>query len=164
MIYEEIFKEFELKGIRYLVAGGIAVNIFGYVRMTMDLDIMVDLSDKNLSKLVEVMEKFGYTPRVPVDPHEILSKEKRDEWINKKAAVVFTFVNLGSPFKHIYIFLSNPIDFEEAYFKRELMVIGGVKVIVISIDDLIKMKTISGRPRDIEDIQHLERIKILKGL
>lgn len=164
MIYEEIFREFELKGVRYLVSGGIAVNIYGYVRMTMDLDIMVDLSDQNLSKLVEVMDKFDYTPRVPVNRHEILSKEKRDEWINKKGAVVFTFINQGSPYKQIDIFLSNPIDFEEAYLRRALIVIGGVKVSIVSIDDLIRMKASVGRPRDIEDIHHLKRIKRVKGV
>ena len=42
MIYEEIFKEFESVGVRYLVVGGMAVNLFGYARLTMDMDIMVD--------------------------------------------------------------------------------------------------------------------------
>jgi hypothetical protein len=70
MIYEEIFKEFELRGVRYLVVRGMAVNLYGYIRLTMYLDIMVDLSDKNLSKVVDATEKFGYTPRVPVNPHE----------------------------------------------------------------------------------------------
>lgn len=163
MIYEEIFKEFELRGVRYLVVGGMAVNLYGYVRLTMDLDIMVDLSDKNLSTLVDVMEKFGYTPRVPVNPHEFISEEKRDEWIKEKGAVVFTFIDLKKPFKQIDIFLSNPIDFEEAYSRREVMTIGGAKVSIASIDDLIKMKAATARPRDMEDIHHLERIKALKG-
>ena len=163
MIYEEIFKEFELRGVRYLVVGGMAVNLYGYVRLTMDLDIMVDLSDKNLSKVIDVMEKFGYTPRVPVNPHEFISEEKRDKWIKEKGAVVFTFIDLKKPFKQIDIFLSNPIGFEEAYSRRAVMTIGGAKVSIASIDDLIKMKAATARPRDMEDIHHLERIKALKG-
>jgi hypothetical protein len=157
MIYEEIFKEFELKDVRYLVVGGMAVNLYGYVRLTVDLDIMADLSEINLSKITEVMEKFGYTPRVPVNPHEFLSDEKRQDWIKKKGAVVFTFIDLNEPFKHIDIFLS-----EEAYSRKELMTIGGVKVSIVSIDDLIKLKSLSGRPRDMEDIDHLERIRALR--
>ena len=42
------------------------------------------------------------------------------------------------------------------------MTIGDVKLSIASIDDLIKMKSSTGRPRDIEDIHHLERIKALK--
>jgi len=163
MIYVEIFTEFDLRGIRYLVVGGMAVNLYGYVRLTMDLDIMVDLSDRNLSKVVGVMEKFGYTPRAPVNPHEFISKEKRDEWIKEKGAVVFTFIDLTKPFKHIDIFLRNPVDFEEAYSRREVMTIAGAKVSIASIDDLIKMKASTGRPRDMEDVHHLERIKALQG-
>lgn len=163
MIYEELFREFQLRGVRYLVVGGIAVNIYGYVRMTVDLDIMADLSDENLSKVVNVMEKFDYTPRVPVNPHEFIFEEKRDQWIKEKGAVVFTFIDLKKPFKHVDIFLRNPIDFKEAYSRRELMTIGGVKVSLASIDDIIKMKASTGRPRDMEDIHHLERIKALRG-
>ncbi len=162
MIYEEIFKEFELRGVRYLVVGGLAVNLYGYVRLTMDLDIMVDLSDENLSKIVNVMETFGYTPRVPVNPHEFISKEKRDEWIEQKGAIVFTFIDLKSPFKHVDIFLSNPMNFEAAYSRREVMTIGGVRIDTASIDDLIEMKRSAGRPRDMEDANHLERIKMLR--
>jgi hypothetical protein len=159
MIYQGIFKEFELRDVRYLVVGGMAVNLYGYVRLTVDLDIVVDLSEKNLSKIIEVIEKFGYTPRVPVNPHEFLSDEKRNEWIKKKGAVVFTFIDLKEPFKHIDIFLRNPMNFEEAYSRRELVTIGGVEVSIVSIDDLIELKSISGRERDMEDIDHLERIK-----
>ena len=163
MIYEDIFKEFELRDVRYLVVGGMAVNLYGYVRLTVDLDIMADLSEKNLSKVIEIMEKFGYTPRVPVNPHEFLSNEKRDEWIKKKGAVVFTFIDLNEPFKHIDIFLSNPIDFEEAYSRREMITIGAIKVSIISIDDLIELKSLSGRQRDVEDIDHLERIRAVRN-
>jgi hypothetical protein len=45
MIYEEIFREFEKAKVRYLFVGGVAINLYGYVRLTMDLDIMAVLSD-----------------------------------------------------------------------------------------------------------------------
>ncbi|MCD6254817.1 MAG: hypothetical protein J7J44_00915 [Deltaproteobacteria bacterium] len=68
MIYEEIFREFEQIGVRYLIVGGMAVNLYGYLRLTIDLDLMVDLSDENLSKIINVMERLGYIPKVPVNP------------------------------------------------------------------------------------------------
>ena len=46
-IYEEVFREFERKEVRYLVVGGMAVNLYGYVRLTVDLDFMADLLEKN---------------------------------------------------------------------------------------------------------------------
>lgn len=41
-LYEEVFRKFELVGIRYLVVGGIAVNLHGYACVTVDLDRMLD--------------------------------------------------------------------------------------------------------------------------
>ena len=87
MIYEEAFKAFQRDGVRYLVVGGVATNIYGYVRMT------VDLSEENLSRIVSILERQGYLPRAPIEPGELLSREKRGEWIAKKGAVVFTFVD-----------------------------------------------------------------------
>ena len=31
---------------------------------------MIDLSDENLSKIVDILEKLGYVPKVPVEPHK----------------------------------------------------------------------------------------------
>jgi predicted nucleotidyltransferase len=162
MIYEEVFREFELQGVQYLLVGGVAVNIYGYVRMTMDLDIMVDLSEDNLSRIIRVMEKLGFSPRAPVDPHDLIAKEKRDEWINKKGAVVFTFIDLKKPFRQIDVFLTNPMSFSEAFARRKVMVIGGLTLSVACLDDLIEMKERAGRPRDLEDASHLKRIKVLR--
>jgi len=163
MIYEQIFREFELKDVRYLVVGGLAVNFYGYARLTIDLDVMVDLSDDNLSRIIQVMEETGFTPRVPVEPHDILSADKRNEWIEKKGAVVFTFIDPEHPYKHVDIFLQNPLDFREAYSRREVMEVAGIKVNIASIDDIIKMKASTRRPRDLEDIHHLERLKVLRN-
>ena len=78
MIYEEIFREFEARRVRYLVVGGIAVNLYSYVRMTMDLDIMTDLSSENLAKIIDGMEKLGYRPRLLVQALELVSEEQRN--------------------------------------------------------------------------------------
>jgi hypothetical protein len=45
LIYEDVFKTFDEEDLRYLVVGGMAVNLYGYVRMTLDLDIIVDPID-----------------------------------------------------------------------------------------------------------------------
>lgn len=45
--YLAIFKKLNEKGIRYIVAGGIAVNLYGIPMMTYDVDLILDLEDKN---------------------------------------------------------------------------------------------------------------------
>ncbi|MBW2000247.1 MAG: hypothetical protein JRJ29_20095 [Deltaproteobacteria bacterium] len=162
MIYEEVFREFSSKGVRYLVVGGIATNIYGYVRMTVDLDIMVDLSEENLSRVISGMEKLGYLPRAPVEPLDLVSKEKRERWVKEKGAVVFTFVHKEKPYRQVDVFLSNPVAFDEAYGRRRDMQIGDAKLSLISMDDLIALKQAVGRPRDLEDVHHLKKIREIK--
>jgi hypothetical protein len=164
MFYEEVFKEFELKGVRYLLVGGLAANLYGCIRFTMDMDIMVDLGEENLHKVIEVMDKLNYHPRVPVSSEELTKEERRQEWLKEKDAKVFTFIHRQKPFRQVDLFLSNPIDFDEAFMKKQTISIEeGITVDLISLDDLIVLKNISGRPRDLEDIKHLKRIKDLRG-
>lgn len=164
MLYEEIFRAFEAAGIRYLVAGGIAVNLHGYARLTVDLDLMLDLSPSNLSNVVGALERLGYAPRVPVNAHDLLSEPTRRQWQQEKGALVFTFVDPKVPFRNVDLFLENPVDFEQAYQQRRTFEIKGVSVPVASIDTLIQMKSGTGRPRDQEDIHHLQQIKAERNL
>lgn len=163
MLYEEVFRAFEAAGIRYLVVGGIAVNLYGYARLTVGLDLMLDLSRDNLSHVVTALERLGYVPRTPVDARDVLSEEKRKAWRNEKGALVMTFHDPKAPFRQIDIFLENPIDFEQAYQRPRWFELRGVRVPVASIDDLIRMKSRTGRPRDQEDLHHLEEIKRQTG-
>jgi len=162
MIYEDIFRKLYEEGVRYLVVGGMAVNLYGYARMTVDLDIMVDLNEENLKKLMKAMERLNCQPKVPVKPIEFTSSKKREKWIRGKVAIVFTFIDLKDPIKHIDIFLKNPIDFEKAHQSRNDIYIKGIPICLPSIDDLIEMKELSGRARDLEDIHHLKRIKEMR--
>ena len=158
MLYDDLFRELAKRRVRYLVVGGVAVNLHGYARLTMDIDLMLDLSEANVEQAVLAFEHLGYTPRAPVKAAELVSGEKRREWISQKRAVVFTFINLGAPFKMIDVFIDNPLDFDLAFGRRTQLDIGGVTVDMASVEDLINMKTISGRPRDMEDVEHLRKI------
>jgi len=161
MLYEDIFREFELQQVRYLVVGGVAVNLYGYARLTVDLYMMVDLSDQNMSKIFQAMEKLGYKPRVPVRATEIISPYRRMEWIEQKGAIVFTFVHQYQPYKHLDIFLKNPIEFEKAYSRSKVFQVGKMSIRVANIEDLIAMKQASKRPKDLTDIAQLKKLKRL---
>ena len=76
---------------------------------------------------------------------------------------MFTFINLKKLYKRIDIFLKNPVDFEMAYSHKTVMSVRDIKIKVASVEDIIKMKRVLGRPRDIEDIGHLEKIKLIKN-
>lgn len=159
MHYEDIIRELNNAGVRYLIVGGIAVTLHGYIRFTCDLDLMLDLNKDNLSKFIPTMEKLGYVPKVPVKAAEFIDPQKREMWVREKNMKVFSFYDPKRHTHLIDIFVENPIDFEEAYPRRMDSNIGNLKIPVISLDDLKKLKLLSGREQDIQDIKELEKIE-----
>ena len=57
MFYEEIIRKFNNAGVRYAIVCGVAVNLHGHIRMTADLDIVLELEDNNLAKAVPIFFK-----------------------------------------------------------------------------------------------------------
>ncbi len=56
------------------------------------------------------------------------------------------------------------IDSFEGLFDRSIVkILGGEQLRVASIDDLIKLKTAAGRPKDLDHIRHLQALKKVEG-
>lgn len=49
-VFEKVFRELNRTKVKYLVVGGVAVNLYGYLRFTGDLDVLLLLEEKNLKK------------------------------------------------------------------------------------------------------------------
>ena len=90
MFYENLFKALEKNKIRYMV-GGVAMVLHGFVRATMDLDLMVAPDEANVKALMKLMTKLGYKPKVPVSAIDFSSAQKRRQWKEEKGMVVFSF-------------------------------------------------------------------------
>lgn len=157
--YIGIFKKLNDEGINYIVAGGLAVNFYGIPRMTYDIDILVDLEEKNLKKLLSLLEAWNFKPRAPVKMMNLTNPIIRQNWIKNKGMKAFTLINPDWVISEIDIIIDSPIDFLEASKKINCFEIKDVKVPVISLDDLITMKESSQREQDKADIRHLQRIK-----
>lgn len=161
IIYEEILREFQKQKVKYVLVGGIAVNLLGSLRNTADMDILVEMSDKNLAKVVRILKRQGYRVKQPVDPMGIADKKTREDWINNKHMKAFNFYKQDE-LKEVDIIIESPVSFKEAK-KDSVRIKGGdITLSVISIDNLIKMKKNSGRPLDNLDVKELKKIKRLR--
>ena len=161
MGFERIFKGLNKHEVKYLIIGGIAVNLYGYDRVTGDIDIMMSFDKENVLRLERFMKEYGFKPGVPVDIKALADADKRREWIEEKNAKVFKIYNPGNMLESIDIMIMEYMDFEQAYKCREYTK-KGLKVPLVSIDDLIKLKEIAGRERDKTDISALKLIKELR--
>ena len=158
MDYNRIFSELNKKDVKYLVAGGVAVNLHGYVRATADLDIMLLMSDKNIGKYIELIKEMGFKPRIPVALEEFASKQKRQEWIDEKNMKVFSVYNPANMMEGIDVIIMEYVKFDETYDRRQVIHTGGIEVPLISIPDLIVLKEKAGRGRDLIDVSALKEI------
>ena len=163
MFYEDILREFQKQRVKYVVVGGVAVNLHGYPRATMDLDILVDMKDKNIEKIVRILTKKGYHVKQPVNPMGLANKKVRDGWIKTKHMRAFNFYRGSYPeMEEVDIIIKSPVSYEVAKKTSLLIAFGKTRIPIISINNLSRMKSGTGRPEDKLDIIRLRKIKSLR--
>ncbi|HSH85501.1 MAG TPA: nucleotidyl transferase AbiEii/AbiGii toxin family protein [Guyparkeria sp.] len=143
--------------VRYLVAGGLAVNAHGYVRLTMDIDLVIALDAGNIRQAFHALDGIGYRPTVPIDADAFAQPEQRRRWREEKGMQVLNFQSDDYPGTSVDVFVYEPFNFSQEYdiaMQGELL--PGINVRFVSIPTLIRMKQAAGRPRDLDDIRHLQ--------
>ena len=83
---------------KYLVGGGVAVNLYGIERATADIDIVLKVDDKNLAKFVKVAKELGLKPKLPLPLDDLMDGEKRKSWTTDKNMVVYSLYDASNPF------------------------------------------------------------------
>ena len=157
-LFKTIFSALNQERVKYMVAGGIAVNLYGIERATADLDIVVLLEETNLTKFISVAKRLGLKPKVPIRIEDLLDPAKRRAWITEKGMRVFSFFDPKNPFFLMDVFTEFTFDFAAVYRRRGRVRLENTAIPLIPLDVLIEMKRGTGRPQDEADVFHLERI------
>ncbi|MCU1348288.1 MAG: hypothetical protein JWO56_1318 [Acidobacteria bacterium] len=152
---ERLLQELSRSGVRYLVVGGVAVVLHGYLRSTADLDLIIGLETPNVEAALATFERLGFQPRAPVPLRAFADADERRRWVEEKNLTVFSLWHSKMPGFEIDIFVESPIPFDDAYGRASWARLGESSVPVAAIDDLVAMKLAADRPRDREDIEAL---------
>lgn len=158
-VFEPVFRALNETGVRYVIVGGLAVVLHGHLRLTADVDIVLDLEPVAARKAMEALKAIGLKARAPVDPIAFADPIQRESWIADKAMTVFSLYSPTNPLLILDLFVRDPIPFEELWSRSRTIDLGGVRMQVASIDDLIAMKRAVARPQDLTDIEALEALK-----
>jgi predicted nucleotidyltransferase len=156
--FHSIFKRLNKQKIDYLIVGGLAVNLHGVPRMTYDIDIMISLEAKNVSKLITKLTNWGYRPKVPINPMELADETKRNFWVQEKGMKALNFYSDKLPIGEIDIVIDSPISYNELKERAVMIELQEEKIPTVSIHDLIELKLKSGRKQDIADAEYLRMI------
>jgi hypothetical protein len=159
MFYEQVFKALNEAKVSYLVAGGMAVFLHGVERTTRDLDLWPELTPENLKKMVGVLTKLGFRPRVPVNPYDLADAKIRESWQREKNLTAFSFYHPSAPLEAVDILLEANVNYGRARKARVKKSTGKVVIPILSIPDLIAMKAAVARPKDLWDVKTLRKVK-----
>lgn len=157
---ELIIKSLNDAGVRYLVVGGIAVIAHGYVRLTVDIDLLIQLDPTNIVTALNSLQKLGYRPTIPVTPDEFADADRRQSWIDQKQMKVLKLFSDAHRETSIDVFVSDPLGFDDAYGRVQCYPLAeNVQVPVCSYEDLIKLKRLAARPKDMLDLEQLRKAR-----
>lgn len=153
--YRALIAALSAHGVRFLVAGGVAVIFQGYVRFTQDLDVIPSPEAKNMKRLADALrdlEAVAAAPhgkRMPLDLSHPESLAVGNYFLETKLGGL-DLLNGQRPDLKRYRRL------EEGALEVE---IGKDIVKVLGKDDLIAMKREAGRPKDLRDIAALTEVE-----
>ncbi len=129
-------------GARYLVVGGYAVAFHGHPRYTKDLDVWIDSTPENASRVVAVLDSFGFR-----------SLELSIEDFTRSDAIV----QLGRPPNRIDLLTTLAgVSFDACYTRRVVLERADGAIPFIDLDCLRQNKRAAGRLQDRADLENLE--------
>ncbi len=135
--------------LRYLLVGGYAVNFHGYNRNTQDLDVWIAPTAENKKAFIDTMLCMNYS---------------------QSEVMIFAYEDFSEPFKadigtavadiDIMTYVHHLINFDEAENEKEIFFIDEhTSLNFISYKFLIQTKLKAARPKDLWDIEQLEKIR-----
>lgn len=127
----------------YLLVGAYALSAHGLVRATADIDLWVRPTAENAARVCEALIRFG----APAEQFTVEDFTRPNR-----------VVQLGVPPIRIDLLTAiSGVSFDEAWESRMPVEMDGLSVPVLGRDQLIANKRASGRPKDLLDLQWLER-------
>lgn len=133
----------------FVVIGGIAVLAHGHPRATFDLDVVAELSEANMTRLAAALRELGATVRrvdahlLDVDPTDAAQLASGANWTLVTVAGWVDFMPAAEGMRAYAEVAAAAIPVRGGAFR------------VVGLDDLIRMKRTSGRPKDLDDIAAL---------
>ena len=158
MFYLDLLSALNRHEVRYLLVGGLAMNLHGVPRMTMDVDIMLALDEVNLEGFFAVAEELKLRPSLPVSLKELADPTKRETWVKERNLIAFSLYCTEKMAPTVDVLIGTDLPFETAHARRVKREISGVPVSLAAVEDMLALKELAGRAQDKADIEHLRRI------
>lgn len=149
MFLYEVINSVESVKVKYAIVGGYALALHGIVRATMDVDLVLSLTLKDFELVEKAFQKIHLKSRLPIRAQDVI--KMRNEYIEQRNLFAWSFVDYQNPSRQVDILITEDITNLDV----EKISVGGRKIPVASLQDLLNMKLKAGRPQDLVDIENI---------
>lgn len=160
MDYLGIFEQLHKHQVKYLLCGGLAVNIYGIPRMTADIDLILDFDKENLKQFEICVVNAFYQSQIPVSLSLLSTQQERIKLVKEKNLIALSYFNTRGNVMGMDVLIDVPLNFDDMWERKSTRKSDEIDIHVVSIDDLIKLKEYSNRKQDQDDIYLLSQMKI----
>ena len=137
---EQVFKALNEAKVDYLLVGGIAAILYGAPRTTVDIDVVIRPTEANIRKAIKALGSLGLVP--DTDRADEILGQGGVSFSNERDIDMLTDLK--------------GVDFGAAWTRKKIVEYEGVRVKVLSKDDLKRNLKAVGRPKDLEDLKDIE--------
>ncbi len=142
--FRDFMECFNKQDVKYILVGGMAVILHGYIRTTGDMDVWVEKTSQNYCLIQKAFRDFGMS-LFDMTEEKFLS-DQFDVWSFGREPVRIDMMTAVKG-----------LDFEEAYTIAQYYEENSVTIRFLHLNSLIQAKRSSGRHKDMDDIQQLSR-------
>jgi hypothetical protein len=154
---KQIFDSLQKHEVKYLVCGGMAVNLYGIPRMTADIDLLIGWDEQNMNNFEEAIAEHGYKSNLFFKLKTLLSKEVRLNYVKEKNLIAYGYSSDSMRALALDVLVDVPVDFDQCWVRKEIKYLGSTSVYLLNAGDLIIMKEYSNREQDKLDIINLKK-------
>jgi hypothetical protein len=145
--------------VQYVLVGGLAVQLHGFMRSTFDIDLVLAMNDENLVRFIAVANRYGLVPTNPVPIDSLRNASQIDQWHREKGMLAFALREPHIGGSVVDVLVRPDVPFDKLMANAVAGELFARKVWIASIDDLLTMKRSANRPKDQLDVVALEKIK-----
>lgn len=133
MFYLDIFRALQKHDVQYVVVGGIAINLHGVERATMDVDLVLAMDEANLQRFLRAATELELKPSLPVRIESLCDAAQLDEWVREKHMIALSLRSSSKTAPSVDIIVRPKVSFETMYRNRVEKDIGGVRLKLASV-------------------------------
>jgi hypothetical protein len=142
--FENALAPLHRHGVEYLLVGGLAVALNGFVRTTEDVDILIHHTPDNIRRLLAALAEFGQGHGATLTPEDFTDEPGAIRVIEEFPLDIFT--------------LMNGLRYADLLPHRRIHQAGNLPIPYADAPGLIRIKSGSHREKDRIDLDALRRL------